>query len=761
MIDLTMHYITKSLLILLIILVFSGHWVFAADDMPYSFSESEILEGGKLIVNQKENGYISSFFFKPNFNDDSEILYTWDGIKRKNVKGVLFQYGYILGAMPYKEALFAVWSNAGSVFAGIIDTTADVISEVQITDDISLKINKLDMKYQSDRNCFIILLGTDLFSCCIKDGNLTSSLIANNVFSYDIDSSGSGDLTFILIKEANGLIYNAVIDSGQTFVCRTPVFENVKIRSAGDRIISVTYPNNSRNSILRMIDKKRGVVSEFNLEETADLLEFNASFTNSVIYYIGRNKNSFSLFKSELIENKDLKNIYRSNLPPFFIEPMAMKMIGRDIFVLFRNGICTIDENGSLQSADIFPLGEYFTTPPEIHYINENLILSAGNTNIIFDRSYNSFWMINSFLETTGSAIIPIISILLVLVFVQLYRHQKRLLLAVLNLPTSGIVFVIDKNGRLTKANSSGKKILGITNSVPLGKPFQYYCALEHSKPINDLVQKSLSLRETLTQKITIQDNDRESKEWYCNALPIRNLAGQYRGIVFTCIDITEELERKRLSNWAQLAHDMQTNLSTIKLNTEQLEFDEDDKNFIRRNKILHQTKLMIQRVRDIVTVGRTDALGMQQVNSADICQEVRNEFDETLFPDIKFSMECKNFKVFCDRPKLIRALRNAVENAIKAIPGQKGGIIISCSNDHRFAYFNIKDTGAGMEQKVVDKMMTPYFTTAKDKSGYGMGTMIMQHVMELHAGKLEINSKQGEGTEVLFIFPNYIQKQK
>jgi PAS domain S-box-containing protein len=480
-----------------------------------------------------------------------------------------------------------------------------------------------------------------------------------------------------------------------------------------------------------------------------------------LLYHIGRGESSFSIFKSELVEKKELKNITATELPSYFIEPMAMKMIDNTLIILFRNGICTVDKNGSLQSADIFPVGQYFSGTPMIKYIDEHLILSGDNTNIIFDKKSNSFWMINSFLDTTGSAIIPLISAVLIFIFIQLYRHQKRLLLAVLNLPSSGIVFVIDKNGRLTKSNISGKKILGITNSIPLGKPFQFYCTLEHTKSINDLVQKSLSMRETFTQKLTIQEGDRGSKEWFCTSLPIRNLAGQYRGLVFTGIDITEELERKRLSNWAQLAHDMQTNLSTIKLNAEQLEFDEEDRNSLRRNKILHQTRLMIQRVRDIVTVGRTDALGMQQVNSTDICQEVRNEFDETLFPNIEFQVDCKSFKVYCDKPKLIRALRNAVENAIKAMPEQNGGIIISCWNDARSAYFSIKDDGLGMEQKIVEKMMTPYFTTAKEKGGYGMGTMIMQHVMELHAGKLIINSQKGEGTEVLFSFPNFIQKQK
>ena len=361
-------------------------------------------------------------------------------------------------------------------------------------------------------------------------------------------------------------------------MCRIPVFENVMLKSENDILFSATFPNNSENTILRIIDINKGILSEFNLEDTGGLIETAITNDFPKMIYLTRKDGKYHLINSRLLKNKEISTIFAADVPEYFIEPMALKTYKNWTYFIFRNGIVTYNEEGGVQSADIFPIGEYFSYPPEIIILENYLILRGNTLSVFFSRKYNSLWRINSFLESTGRAIIPIISIILVIIFIQLYRHQKRLLSAVLNLPSSGIVFVIDKNGRLTKANSSGKEILGITNSVPLGKPFQYYSVLEHTKPINELVQKSLSLRETIIQKINISDNENNSKEWYCTALPLRNVAGQYRGIVFTGIDITEELERKRLSNWAQLAHDMQTNLSTIKLNAEQLDFDEEPK---------------------------------------------------------------------------------------------------------------------------------------------------------------------------------------
>ena len=748
--------------ILLVFCLLPFYLSFADNSLPYSYERMELLDNGKLFVDHSNApDQILSYFFKPNFYDDSEILYTWKGVSRKNAKGTIFRHGYILSGKPYENKLFAIWRSPEAVFCGILDSSARIIKKAKLTGEVPEKNIDVKIDIHPEKNTFIVLIDKTLISCKITEDGITVKDIAVNVYSFDINDGKEYDLAYIMMREGSGLIYSTKLSGEQHFASRIPVFENVMLISENNMIFAITYPNNSRNTILRIVDSRKGSLSEFNLEETGRFIEISSADNKYIVFYLSMDQGKYALFKSELHDFREMKNIFVSNIPEYFIEPMAMKLTQKTIYISFRNGLVSYDNNGTLQSADIHTFGEHFKDDPRMIPLDEKLAIRGSDIALVLNRKYNSLWMINSFLETTGKAIIPILSVIIIFIFVQLYRHQKRLLSAVLNLPSSGIVFVIDKNGRLTKANSSGKSVLGITNSVPLGKPFQYYCVLEHTKPINELVQKSLSLRETITQKLSISDNDNNSKEWYCTALPLRNVAGQFRGIVFTGVDITEELERKRLSNWAQLAHDMQTNLSTIKLNAEQMQLEESSKDQERRNKILHQTKLMIKRIRDIVTVGRADSLGMQQVLSVDICAEVRNEFDETLFPNIEFSLDCKSFKVYCDKPKLIRALRNAVENAIKAIPDGKGVTTIACWNDARSAYFSVKDTGPGMNEKTAEKMMTPYFTTAEKKGGYGMGTMIMQHVMDLHGGKLLIRSKKGEGTEVLFTFPNFIKKQR
>lgn len=101
--------------------------------------------------------------------------------------------------------------------------------------------------------------------------------------------------------------------------------------------------------------------------------------------------------------------------------------------------------------------------------------------------------------------------------------------------------------------------------------------------------------------------------------------------------------------------------------------------------------------------------------------------------------------------------MRNAIENSIKSFQQSNGTITISNSSDSKYVYISVKDNGPGMDANTKSKFTQPYFTTSKKNGGYGIGTMIMQHVMELHGGELKIDSEKGKGTEIVFCIPNYL----
>jgi signal transduction histidine kinase len=199
----------------------------------------------------------------------------------------------------------------------------------------------------------------------------------------------------------------------------------------------------------------------------------------------------------------------------------------------------------------------------------------------------------------------------------------------------------------------------------------------------------------------------------------------------------------------------MQTNLSTIRLNAEQFRGDSDNGDDERRRRILFQVGVLIDRVRDLLGVARSDVFQRTTVHSAELCTEVRHEFDPAMFPHVTFQMKLRGTLMQADRLKLTRAVRNAVENAIKALRGQTGTVEIATWFDRTNVFVSVSDTGVGMDPETMANMMKPYFSTSSDGSGHGIGTMIMHHVTKLHGGTIRVTSDPGKGTQVVFRIPH------
>jgi two-component system cell cycle sensor histidine kinase/response regulator CckA len=70
------------------------------------------------------------------------------------------------------------------------------------------------------------------------------------------------------------------------------------------------------------------------------------------------------------------------------------------------------------------------------------------------------------------------------------------------------------------------------------------------------------------------------------------------------------------------------------------------------------------------------------------------------------------------------------------------------------YVEISITDTGKGIPEEIMERIFDPFFTTKETGKGLGMGLAIVRNIIDSHGGKISVQSTQGSGTTIRFIFP-------
>ncbi len=105
------------------------------------------------------------------------------------------------------------------------------------------------------------------------------------------------------------------------------------------------------------------------------------------------------------------------------------------------------------------------------------------------------------------------------------------------------------------------------------------------------------------------------------------------------------------------------------------------------------------------------------------------------------------DLKLHADREKVVEALRNLLNNAIKCT--DKGTITIRIGTDGGLGVIEVKDTGIGMDEATLGRLFTQNRVLGKEahRSGAGLGLYISKHFMQLQKGDITVRSIKGEGS--------------
>jgi len=153
-----------------------------------------------------------------------------------------------------------------------------------------------------------------------------------------------------------------------------------------------------------------------------------------------------------------------------------------------------------------------------------------------------------------------------------------------------------------------------------------------------------------------------------------------------------------------------------------------------------------------------TVANDLQPVRLRQVTEElVRKHAPELEAKDTAVSLELSEDQptVLADRNRVVEVLDNLIVNALKyACAGPEPRIVIGSETAGREVRLFVKDNGPGIEEEHHEKIFGLFQRLDDGKEGTGVGLAIVKRIMEVHGGRVWVESAIGEGATFWLAFP-------
>jgi signal transduction histidine kinase/GAF domain-containing protein len=276
-------------------------------------------------------------------------------------------------------------------------------------------------------------------------------------------------------------------------------------------------------------------------------------------------------------------------------------------------------------------------------------------------------------------------------------------------------------------------------------------------------------------QAITIVLRD-PHQELQVLAAPTRDSLGRLTGRLWVVSDVTRERESDRLKNEfiSVVSHELRTPLTSILGYTELLqarEFEPDERReFVRT--VYNEANHLSQIVEDMLGMSRLEAGGvkLQQwvVSLRQLIGELTAQLNIHLSSRHRLVIHIPQQlpPAYVDRDKVKQILFNLLTNAAKYSP-RGGEIALSVDEttnlpaDHppgRFVLISVRDQGIGIAPEDLPQIWERFYRVDNSNTrrigGTGLGLSIARALVELHGGRIWVESTLGQGTTFSFTLP-------
>lgn len=234
------------------------------------------------------------------------------------------------------------------------------------------------------------------------------------------------------------------------------------------------------------------------------------------------------------------------------------------------------------------------------------------------------------------------------------------------------------------------------------------------------------------------------------------------------------ERDRKKTEFLSTVSHELRTPLTPVKGSIENLLSEMygplNDKQRARLEMALtnvNDEARLIENLLDLVRIQEERVtLDLDKENIANLVKSVVQVFEyDAKKKHIKLSMDLaakEDLTAYFDRGKIKQVITNLVGNAIKFTP-EKGTVLILVSGNSKWIRVDVKDDGIGIpvgeEEKIFERFYQVDSSLTRKAGGTGIGLSIVKEYVQMHGGKVIVESEVGKGSVFAFTLPRNIVK--
>ena len=274
---------------------------------------------------------------------------------------------------------------------------------------------------------------------------------------------------------------------------------------------------------------------------------------------------------------------------------------------------------------------------------------------------------------------------------------------------------------------------------------------------------KELELKNKISEKVNAHLHELINKENEMNA-HLKSISEQLKNQAEKLREV--DVAKEEFSS--MITHELKTPLFPILGYCEMLqsrdfgELTDEQKEKIQI--IYDSAQSLLQLVQDVLDVHKLE-LGKMQPHISDYdAKEMIDTVLNRFFP-VAFERKINLFNITeagircrCDNERIIQVLNNLVNNALKFVPDNTGQIEVSAKYNDGSVMFAIKDNGSGIPNEKQENLFQKFYqvdsSISRNRGGTGLGLAICKGIMELHKGRIWVESETGIGTTLFFSIP-------